>query len=70
MILILFYFILFQVVKEAIAAGVDGYDADVQQSVRKAAYGLRLTRQVAMSIAGKAVSVSSRLPILFQDIVK
>nr|GEU61351.1 protein TIC110, chloroplastic [Tanacetum cinerariifolium] len=42
-------------VKEAIAAGVDGYDADVQQSVRKAAYGLRLTRGVAMSIAGKAV---------------
>lgn len=44
-----------KVVKEAIAAGVDGYDADVQQSVRKAAYGLRLTRGVAMSIAGKAV---------------
>nr|XP_043635494.1 protein TIC110, chloroplastic [Erigeron canadensis] len=44
-----------KVVKEAIAAGVDGYDADVQQAVRKAAYGLRLTRQVAMSIAGKAV---------------
>ncbi|KAI3749826.1 hypothetical protein L2E82_20442 [Cichorium intybus] len=44
-----------KVVKEAIAAGVDGYDADVKQSVRKAAYGLRLTREVAMSIAGKAV---------------
>ncbi|KAI7727898.1 hypothetical protein M8C21_010187 [Ambrosia artemisiifolia] len=44
-----------KVVKEAIAAGVDGYDADVKQSVRKAAYGLRLTRGVAMSIAGKAV---------------
>ncbi|KAJ0547432.1 hypothetical protein HanOQP8_Chr08g0291311 [Helianthus annuus] len=44
-----------KVVKEAIAAGVDGYDADVKQAVRKAAYGLRLTRGVAMSIAGKAV---------------
>ncbi|KAJ9565110.1 hypothetical protein OSB04_001076 [Centaurea solstitialis] len=38
-----------KVVKEAIASGVDGYDA------MKAAYGLRLTREVAMSIAGKAV---------------
>lgn len=42
--------------KEAIASGVDGYDADVKQAVRKAAYGLRLTRDVAMSIASKAVS--------------
>uniref|UniRef100_A0A2N9J8N2 Protein TIC110, chloroplastic n=1 Tax=Fagus sylvatica TaxID=28930 RepID=A0A2N9J8N2_FAGSY len=42
-------------VKEAIASGVDGYDADVKKSVRKAAHGLRLTREVAMSIAGKAV---------------
>ncbi|GAB4860219.1 hypothetical protein Ancab_011698 [Ancistrocladus abbreviatus] len=44
-----------QVVKDAIASGVDGYDADVKASVRKAAYGLRLTREVAMSIASKAV---------------
>lgn len=44
-----------KVVKEAIASGVDGYDADVKQAVKKAAYGLRLTRQLAMSIAGKAV---------------
>ncbi|KAK2982776.1 hypothetical protein RJ640_025192 [Escallonia rubra] len=44
-----------KVVKEAIAAGVDGYDAEVKQSVRKAAYGLRLTREVAISIASKAV---------------
>lgn len=43
-------------VKEAIAAGVDGYDAEIKKSVRKAAYGLRLTREVAMSIASKAVS--------------
>ncbi|KAB1225703.1 hypothetical protein CJ030_MR1G008908 [Morella rubra] len=42
-------------VKDAIASGVDGYDADVRKSVRKAAHGLRLTREVAMSIAGKAV---------------
>uniref|UniRef100_A0A1U7Y3R6 Protein TIC110, chloroplastic-like n=1 Tax=Nicotiana sylvestris TaxID=4096 RepID=A0A1U7Y3R6_NICSY len=44
-----------KVVKEAIAAGVDGYDAEIKKSVRKAAYGLRLTREVAMSIASKAV---------------
>jgi hypothetical protein len=49
--------IIFQAVKEAIASGVDGYDADVKKSVRKAAHGLRLTREVAMSIAGKAVSI-------------
>ncbi|KAF8397006.1 hypothetical protein HHK36_018644 [Tetracentron sinense] len=44
-----------EVVKDAIAAGVDGYDADVRASVRKAAYGLRLTREAAMAIASKAV---------------
>ncbi|KAJ7964287.1 TIC110 protein, chloroplastic [Quillaja saponaria] len=44
-----------KVVREAIASGVDGYDADVKQSVRKAAHGLRLTRETAMSIASKAV---------------
>lgn len=48
---------IFQAVKEAIAAGVDGYDADVKKSVQKAAHGLRLTREVAMSIASKAVSI-------------
>lgn len=44
-----------KVVKDAIASGVDGYDADVKASVRKAAHGLRLTREAAMSIASKAV---------------
>uniref|UniRef100_A0A2P2LUV1 Uncharacterized protein n=3 Tax=Rhizophora mucronata TaxID=61149 RepID=A0A2P2LUV1_RHIMU len=44
-----------KVVKEAIASGVDGYDMDVKKAVRKSAYGLRLTREAAMSIAGKAV---------------
>ncbi|KAL2899358.1 hypothetical protein RDABS01_024440 [Bienertia sinuspersici] len=44
-----------KVVREAIASGVDGYDADVKASVRKAAHGLRLTREAAMSIASKAV---------------
>ncbi|XP_048324004.2 protein TIC110, chloroplastic [Ziziphus jujuba] len=44
-----------KVVKDAIASGVDGYDADVKKSVRKAAHGLRLTREAAMSIASKAV---------------
>ncbi|XP_059659856.1 protein TIC110, chloroplastic isoform X2 [Cornus florida] len=44
-----------KVVKDAIAAGVDGYDAEVKKSVRRAAHGLRLTREVAMCIASKAV---------------
>ncbi|KAL3625836.1 hypothetical protein CASFOL_030365 [Castilleja foliolosa] len=44
-----------QVVKEAVAAGVDGYDQEIKKSVRKAAFCLRLTRDVAMSIASKAV---------------
>ncbi|KAJ7959915.1 TIC110 protein, chloroplastic [Quillaja saponaria] len=44
-----------KVVRDAITSGVDGYDADVKQSVRKAAHGLRLTREIAMSIASKAV---------------
>ncbi|XP_021851362.1 protein TIC110, chloroplastic [Spinacia oleracea] len=44
-----------KVVKDAIASGVDGYDADVKENVRKAAHGLRLTREAAMSIASKAV---------------
>ncbi|MED6195775.1 hypothetical protein PIB30_041186 [Stylosanthes scabra] len=47
---------LFQkVVREAIASGVDGYDAETKKSVRKAAHGLRLNRETAMSIASKAV---------------
>lgn len=50
-----------QAVNGAIAAGVDGYDADVKASVRKAAHGLRLTRESAMSIASKAVSILSSL---------
>ncbi|PRQ34724.1 putative protein TIC110 [Rosa chinensis] len=44
-----------KVVKDAIASGVDGYDADVKLAVRRAAHGLRLTREAAMSIASKAV---------------
>ncbi|KAG8387928.1 hypothetical protein BUALT_Bualt02G0072300 [Buddleja alternifolia] len=44
-----------KVVKEAIAAGVDGYDVEIKKAVKKAAFGLRLTRDVAMSIASKAV---------------
>jgi len=54
--------IVFQVVKDAIASGVDGYDADVKKAVRKAAHGLRLTREAAMSIAGKAVSMHFDYP--------
>ncbi|GAV58645.1 hypothetical protein CFOL_v3_02178 [Cephalotus follicularis] len=44
-----------KVVKDAISSGVDGYDGEIRKSVRKAAHGLRLTREAAMSIAGKAV---------------
>lgn len=44
-----------KVVKDAIASGIDGYDDDVKKSVRKAAHGLRLTREAAMSIASTAV---------------
>ncbi|KAL0723804.1 hypothetical protein Bca4012_038403 [Brassica carinata] len=46
---------LLQVVREAISSGVDGYDAETRKSVRKAAHGLRLSRETAMSIASKAV---------------
>lgn len=58
---ILFYLLLltcssFQVVKEAIASGVGGYDELIRKKVRKTAHGLRLTRDVAMSIASKTVS--------------
>ncbi|KAJ4963582.1 hypothetical protein NE237_023521 [Protea cynaroides] len=44
-----------KVVRDAIASGVDGYDPDVRASVRKAAHGLRLTREAAIAIASKAV---------------
>ncbi|XP_020867219.1 protein TIC110, chloroplastic isoform X2 [Arabidopsis lyrata subsp. lyrata] len=44
-----------KVVREAISSGVDGYDAETRKSVRKAAHGLRLSRETAMCIASKAV---------------
>ncbi|XP_020093694.1 protein TIC110, chloroplastic [Ananas comosus] len=44
-----------KVVKDAIASGVEGYDAEVRASVRKAAQGLRLKKEDAMAIASKAV---------------
>lgn len=44
-----------KVVKDAIASGVEGYDADVRVSVKKASQGLRLTKEAAMAIASKAV---------------
>ncbi|XP_051113246.1 protein TIC110, chloroplastic [Andrographis paniculata] len=44
-----------KIVKEAIASGVDGYDMETRKTVRKAAFGLRLTREIALSIASKAV---------------
>jgi hypothetical protein len=55
---------------EAIASGVDGYDAEIRKSVRKAAHGLQLTREIAMSIASKAVSihVSRKLMVIYDDL--
>ncbi|XP_072984066.1 protein TIC110, chloroplastic isoform X1 [Typha latifolia] len=44
-----------KVVKDAIASGVEGYDANIRASVRKASQGLRLTKEDAMAIASKAV---------------
>ncbi|RAL43352.1 hypothetical protein DM860_012493 [Cuscuta australis] len=47
---------LIKVVKEAIA-GVELYDSEVKKSVRKAAYGLHLTKEAALTIASKEVSI-------------
>ncbi|KAK1272264.1 hypothetical protein QJS04_geneDACA005895 [Acorus gramineus] len=44
-----------KVVKDAIASGVDGYDAEAKAAVRKASQGLRLKPEAAMAIASKAV---------------
>lgn len=54
---------------EAIESGVDGYDAEIRKSVRKAAHGLQLTREIAMAIASKAVSiyVSRELMVIYED---
>ena len=59
----LLVWLFFQVVREAVGAGVDGYDAFIKQSVKKAAYRLRLSREVAMSIAGKVVSIHFQLAL-------
>lgn len=50
--------------KDAISSGVEGYDGEVKKAVRKAAHGLRLTREAAMSIASKAVSISSAMCVI------
>ncbi|XP_058198739.1 protein TIC110, chloroplastic isoform X2 [Rhododendron vialii] len=44
-----------KVVKAGIGGGMVGYDVTMRKAVRKAAAGLRLTREVAMSIASKEV---------------
>ncbi|XP_045827336.1 protein TIC110, chloroplastic-like [Trifolium pratense] len=44
-----------KIVEDAIASGVDGYDDVAKKSVRKAAHGLRLTKETVLSIASKAV---------------
>ncbi|CAJ2652764.1 unnamed protein product [Trifolium pratense] len=43
-----------KIVEDAIASGVDGYDDVAKKSVRKAAHGLRLTKETVLSIASKA----------------
>lgn len=42
-------------VDDAIAAGVDGYDADMKAAVQRSVKGLRLTKESAMAITSKAV---------------
>lgn len=42
-------------VDDAIAAGVDGYDVDMKAAVQRSVKGLRLSKESAMAIAGKAV---------------
>lgn len=44
-----------KVVKDAIASGVEGYDAEIRAAVKKASQGLRLTTESAIAIASKAV---------------
>lgn len=44
-----------KIVDDAIAAGVDGYDADMKVAVQKGVKGLHLTKEAAMAIASKAV---------------
>ncbi|MQL87979.1 hypothetical protein Taro_020521 [Colocasia esculenta] len=58
-----------KVVKDAVASGVEGYDADIRASVRKASQGLRLTKEAAMAIASKAVcSYPDTLVLVFGQI--
>lgn len=45
-----------EVVKDAIESGTDGYDAEIQKAVRKAAHGQNLTGEVSMSFTNKAVA--------------
>ncbi|MCO5608125.1 hypothetical protein L7F22_062331 [Adiantum nelumboides] len=42
-------------VDDAIAAGVDGYDADMKAAVQRSVRGLRLSKESAIAIASKAV---------------
>ncbi|KAL6545291.1 hypothetical protein OROGR_009165 [Orobanche gracilis] len=49
-----------KMVKDAIASGVDGYDAEAKKSVRKAAHGLRLMKETALSIASKAKGLTGK----------
>lgn len=49
--------------KAGIGGGTTGYDVTRRKAVRKAAAGLRLTREIAMSIASKEVSISFHLNV-------
>ena len=54
-----YHFRMSQVVKEAILS-VDGYNADRREAVRKAAQGLNLKKEAAMTIFSKAVCLSPK----------
>lgn len=46
---------IWKVVDDAISSGIKGFDADVRSAVRKAAHGLRLSKDEAMAITNEAV---------------
>lgn len=54
--------------KDGISAGIAGYDGERRKAVRKAAAGLRLKREVAMSIASKEVSISFHYSVVLDAV--
>lgn len=61
----LFFLVLLQVVRDEIAAGVDDCDSETKKEVRKAAHGLLLTRETAMSIASKILLLHAVSVVIF-----